>query len=82
MASLSPIESPEDAFDRIEGSILPCLAMMMESLIEASAGLGKTDPKAMAAELQVLSTELELLIEAIEQRDDPRMDGRGQVHAA
>ena len=49
----------DEAFERIEETILPCIAMMLETLLDASAGLGETDPKALAAELQTLAAELE-----------------------
>jgi len=42
----------EEAFDRIEETILPCIAMMLESLLDASKSIAETDPKALAAELQ------------------------------
>ena len=51
----------EEAFDRIEETILPCIAMMLETLLEASEGVAHTDPKALAAELQTLAAELEEL---------------------
>ena len=56
----------EEAFDRIEETILPCIAMMLESLLEASEGVAHTDPKALAAELQTLAAELEELTRAVE----------------
>lgn len=56
----------EEAFDRIEETILPCIAMMLETLLEASEGLANTDPKALAAELQTLAAELEELTRAVE----------------
>ena len=34
----------EEAFDRIEETILPCIAMMLETLLEASESVAKTDP--------------------------------------
>ena len=40
----------EEAFDRIEETILPCIAMMLDTLLDASANLAETDPKALAAE--------------------------------
>ena len=49
----------EEAFDRIEETILPCIAMMLDTLLDASANLAETDPKALAAELQILAAELE-----------------------
>jgi len=56
----------EEAFDRIEETILPCIAMMLESLLEASEGVAQTDPKALAAELRILAAELEELTRAVE----------------
>ncbi len=40
----------DEAFERIEEIILPCIAMMLETLLDASAGIAETDPKALAAE--------------------------------
>ena len=56
----------EEAFERIEETILPCIAMMLETLLEASEGIANTDPKALAAELQTLAAELEELTRAVE----------------
>ena len=56
----------EEAFDRIEETILPCIAMMLETLIDVSAGVGETNPKALAAELRTLAAELEELTRAVE----------------
>jgi len=56
----------EEAFDKIEESILPCIAMMLESLLDASKTAGQTDPKALAAELQTLAAQLEELTQAVE----------------
>ena len=56
----------EEAFERIEETILPCIAMMLETLLDASAGAAQSDPKALAAELQTLAAELEELTQAVE----------------
>ncbi|HUG45511.1 MAG TPA: hypothetical protein VMK31_03240 [Sphingomicrobium sp.] len=56
----------DDAFERIEETILPCIAMMLESLLDASTGAAESDPKALAAELQTLAAELEELTQAVE----------------
>lgn len=56
----------EEAFERIEETILPCIAMMLETLVDASAGAAQTNPKALAAELQTLAAELEELTLAVE----------------
>ena len=52
----------EEAFDRIEETILPCIAMMLETLLDASEEVGQVDPKALAAELKILAAELEELL--------------------
>ena len=56
----------EEAFDRIEETILPCIAMMLASLLDASEEVGKIDPKALAAELKTLAAELEELTRVVE----------------
>ena len=56
----------DEAFERIEGAILPCIAMMLDSLLDASAHLADSDPKTLAAELQTLAAELETLTQAVE----------------
>lgn len=66
MATADPQARLEEAFDRIEETILPCIAMMLETLLDASAELGTTSPKALAAELQTLAAELEELTRTVE----------------
>ena len=55
-----------DAFERIEGTILPCIAMMLETLLDASRDLSAADPKVLVAELQTLAAELEELTRSVE----------------
>ena len=59
-----------EAFERIEETILPCIAMMLDTLLDASENLAKVDPKSLAAELQILAAELEELTKAV-QRSSP-----------
>lgn len=66
MATPDPQARLEEAFYRIEETILPCIAMMLDTLLDASAGVGQTDPKALAAELRTLAAELEELTRAVE----------------
>ena len=66
MATADLQQRLEEAFDRIEETILPCIAMMLETLIDVSAGVGETNPKALAAELRTLAAELEELTRAVE----------------
>lgn len=73
-SAISQQQRLEEAFERIEETILPCIAMMLESLLDASAGLGDADPKALAAELQILAAELEELIIAVERSSPAYLD--------
>jgi len=71
----------EEAFERIEVTILPCIAMMLDTLLDASASLADTDPKALAAELQILAAELEELTQAVE-RSSPAHVEPGEYRTA
>ncbi len=71
----------EEAFDRIEETILPCIAMMLETLLDASAVAGEMDRKALAAELQTLAAQLEDLTQAVE-RSSPAHIHPGQYRTA
>ena len=64
----------DEAFERIEGTILPCIAMMLDTLLDASAGVADTDPKALAAELKILAAELEELTRAVEKSSPMHLD--------
>ena len=55
-----------DAFERIEETILPCIAMMLETLIDASEAIPGDDRRFLAAELETLAAELETLTKAVE----------------
>jgi hypothetical protein len=66
---MSPCEQQHklaEAFERIEETILPCIAMMLDTLLDASASLSEVDPKALAAELRILAAELEELTRTVE----------------
>ncbi len=71
----------EDAFNRIEETILPCIAMMLDTLLDASANMATLDPKALAAELQTLAAELEQLTRAVE-RSSPNNLEPGEYRVA
>lgn len=64
----------DEAFERIEETILPCIAMMLETLLDASAGVADTDPKALAAELQTLAAQLEELTQTVERSSPAQLD--------
>ena len=77
MTRMGPAEQQarlDEAFERIEGTILPCIAMMLDTLLDASAGIADTDPKALAAELQILAAELEELTRAVENSSPVHLD--------
>ena len=74
MATADPQARLDEAFERIEESILPCIAMMLETLLDASAGVAQTDPKALAAELQTLAAQLEDLTRTLERASPAVLD--------
>ena len=56
----------EEAFERIEETILPCIAMMLDTLIDASEAVAENERRFLAAELKTLAAELEELTKAVE----------------
>jgi hypothetical protein len=56
----------EEAFERIEETILPCIAMMLETLIDASESVAENERRFLAAELKTLAAELEELTKVVE----------------
>lgn len=64
----------DEAFERIEVTILPCIAMMLETLLDASENIAKSDPRALAAELRILAAELEELTQAVERSSPSHLE--------
>jgi uncharacterized protein involved in exopolysaccharide biosynthesis len=56
----------DEAFERIEETILPCIAMMLETLIDASESVEEGQRRFLVGELQTLAAELEELTKAVE----------------
>ena len=56
----------DEAFERIEETILPCIAMMLDTLIDASESVAENERRFLAAELKTLAVELEELTKAVE----------------
>ena len=56
----------DEAFERIEETILPCIAMMLETLIDASEAVEEGQRRFLVGELQTLAAELEELTKAVE----------------
>jgi hypothetical protein len=59
-------ERLEEAFERIEETILPCISMMLDMLIAASESVAENERRFLAAELKTLAAELEELTKAVE----------------
>ena len=64
----------DEAFERIEEPILPCISMMLDTLLDASANLSDIDPKVLIAELQTLAAELEELTRAVERNSPAHLE--------
>jgi hypothetical protein len=72
----------EEAFEAIEGTILPSLATMLDTLLEAaSLAQPGVDAAAYAAELKTLGCELESLRRQVEEAAAAR-EGDQAVRAA
>lgn len=56
----------DEAFERIEETILPCISMMLETLIEASEHVAPDERRFLVGELKTLAAELEELTKAVE----------------
>ena len=56
----------DEAFERIEETILPCIAMMVETLIDASESVAEGERRFLVGELKTLAAELEELTQAVE----------------
>jgi hypothetical protein len=74
MAQTEQLHSLEEAFDRIEETILPSLSLMLDSLIE-SASLARPgiDAASYAAELSTLAVQLEELTREVEEASPARI---------
>jgi hypothetical protein len=56
----------DEAFERIEETILPCISMMLETLMDASESVAEGERRFLVGELQTLAAELEELTRAVE----------------
>jgi uncharacterized protein YfcZ (UPF0381/DUF406 family) len=64
----------DDAFERIEETILPCIAMMLDTLIDASESVAAEERRFLAAELETLAAELEELTKAVERSSPAHLE--------
>ena len=70
----------DEAFERIEETILPCITMMLETLIDASESVAENERRFLVGELQTLAAELEELTKAVE-RSSPNHLEPGEYRA-
>jgi hypothetical protein len=56
----------EEAFERIEETILPCISMMLETLLDASEHVAADERRFLVGELKTLAAELEELTKTVE----------------
>jgi len=77
MSEADPRGSLDEAFDRIEETILPSLAMMLDTLLDAAA-LARPgfDGETYAAELRTLAVQLEELTRQVEAVSPAHIDPR------
>jgi hypothetical protein len=67
MPDTDPCGSLDEAFDRIEETILPSLSMMLDTLLEAAAlARPGADGETYAAELRTIGLQLEELTRQVE----------------
>ena len=64
----------EEAFERIEETILPCISMMLETLIDASESVAEGERRFLVGELKTLAAELEELTQAVERSSPMHVD--------
>jgi hypothetical protein len=73
----------EEAFERIEETILPCIAMMLDTLIDASESVAVNERRFLAAELKTLAAELEELTQTVERSSSAHLEpGEYKTRAA
>ena len=86
MALMPPVDQQarlDEAFERIEETILPCIAMMLETLIDASEAVEEGQRRFLVGELQTLAAELEELTQAVERSSPVHLEpGEYKTHAA
>jgi hypothetical protein len=75
MAQADPQIGLDEAFDRIEETILPSISMMLDTLLDAAAlARPGIDGEAYAAELRTIALQLEALTRQVEAISPARLD--------
>jgi hypothetical protein len=82
MVEGDPKHGLDEAFERIEETILPSLSMMLDTLLDAAA-LARPghDAEVYAAELRTLGCELEALTRQVESLHDETDQAAGRAAA-
>jgi hypothetical protein len=75
MPSADQQQGLDEAFDRIEETILPSISMMLDTLLDASAlARPGMDAQVYAAELRTIALQLEELTRQVEAISPARLD--------
>jgi hypothetical protein len=78
MAQSERQQSLDEAFERIEETILPCISMMLDTLLDAvAAGQSGLDSEIYAAELRTIGLQLEELTKLVETISPSHIDPQG-----
>jgi len=68
----------DEIIERIEETILPCISMMLDTLMDAvSLDQAGIEPQAFAAELRTLAFQLEALTRQVEEISPAHVDPQG-----
>jgi hypothetical protein len=71
-------QSLDEAFERIEETILPCISMMLDTLLDAvAAGQSGMDSEIYAAELRTIALQLDALTKQVDAVSPKRVDPQG-----
>jgi hypothetical protein len=73
----------DEAFERIEETILPCISMMLETLLDASEHVAADERRFLVGELKTLAAELEELTKTVERSSPAHVEpGEYKTRAA
>ena len=64
----------DEAFDKIEETILPCISMMLDTLMDASEAVAENERRFLVAELKTLAIELEELTRTVERSSPAHLE--------
>ena len=83
MISQEQRDGLEEAFERIEATILPSISLMLDTLLDAATTLRpEIDADVYAAELQTIALQLEALTKQVEAISPAQGDGTYRARVA